>query len=79
MAPTNHVYCWKDGDRMFVDVNGATIEAQSLTFDQHVATLRFRARMTLIKATRASGDEAAIATTGHSRTASDPLLDECLW
>ena len=45
MVTTNRVYAWKDGDRLFVDLNGATIEAQSLTFDRQVVTLRFHARV----------------------------------
>jgi len=59
MVTTNRVYAWKDGDRLFVDVNGATIEAQSLTFDRQVVTLRFHARVVPLHAVH---DQ---AETGH--------------
>ena len=49
MATTNRVYCWKDGNRLFVDLNGATIEAKSMTFDDQVVTLRFQARINVMK------------------------------
>ncbi|HLX28493.1 MAG TPA: hypothetical protein VKV24_08415 [Casimicrobiaceae bacterium] len=42
MATTNFVRLWRDGERLFVDVNGATIEACSLKFDGRVVTLEFQ-------------------------------------
>ena len=50
MATTNRVYCWKDGERLFVDLNGATIEAKSFTVEQQLVTLQFQARITVMKA-----------------------------
>jgi len=61
MVTTNRVYAWKDGDRLFVDLNGATIEAQSLTFDRQVVTLRFHARVAPLNAKDGQAD------TGHVR------------
>jgi hypothetical protein len=43
MATTNFVRTWKDGDRLFVNVNGATIEAVSFTLEEGIVTLRFNA------------------------------------
>ena len=45
MASTNFVHTWQDGDRLFVNINGADIEARSLTVDEkQIVTLRFHAR-----------------------------------
>jgi hypothetical protein len=59
------MYTWKDGNRLFVDLNGATIEVQSLTLDQQVVTLRFHARVVPLNA----GDRHADAV----RTAVGPV------
>ena len=79
MATTNRVYCWKDGDRLFVDLNGATIEAKSLTFDQHVVTLQFQGKITEMKTVGASPDRWPMAAAARSANECDPLFDECLW
>lgn len=74
MATTNFVHLWKDGDRLFVDVNGATIEARSLTFEQEIVTLEFQARVAPLKVlpSHSTGGNAAPVQN-------DPLHDECLW
>jgi len=74
MATKNRVYSWKDGDRLFVDLNGATIEAQSLAFDRQIVTLQFRARVAALNA--GDGGERSV---GQRIYDDDPLLDECLW
>ena len=79
MATTNRVYCWKDGERLLVDLNGATIEAKSLTFDQHIVTLQFQARLTVMKSPGVAWNKAPMPTRAKSPTNADPLLDECLW
>ena len=78
MATTNHVHCWKDGDRLFVDLNGATIEAESLTVDQHVVTLQFCGRMTPTTTAAVSNNKPA-KMGWPSVVDGDPLLDECMW
>ena len=79
MATTNRVYCWKDGERLFVDLNGATIEAKSFTVEQQMVTLQFQAKITVM--TAAHEAPAKLPVTKHARPAvqADPLLDECLW
>ena len=79
MPTTNRVYCWKDGERLFVDLNGATVEAKSLTFDQQIVTLQFQARLTLVN--NADACRSKVVTTAPARPVmqGDPLLDECLW
>lgn len=52
MATTNFVRLWRDGARLFVDVNGATIEASSLEFDERVVTLQFQAIVTSLDGER---------------------------
>jgi hypothetical protein len=71
MATTNRVFTWKDGDRLFVDLNGATIEAHSLTFDRQIVTLQFHARVAPLYDIHERGVV--------QRATDDPLLDECLW
>jgi hypothetical protein len=80
MATTNFVHLWKDGERLFVDVNGATIEAHALTFDAALVTLQFQANVVRLPNRRsdapgASSDDGSTLIDAHS----DPLLDECLW
>ena len=73
-AMTNRVYSWKDGDRLFVELNGATIEARSLTFDRQIVTLQFHARVAALNS--ADGCEGGMGPHVYN---DDPLLDECLW
>jgi len=74
MPTTNRVYSWKDGDRLFVDLNGATIEVESLMFDRQIVTLQFRARVHL------PNSESSSEGLGVRRLYDqDPLLDEGLW
>jgi len=49
MATTNFVRAWEDGDRLFVNVNGATIEVHSFTFNDGNVTLQFHARVDPVK------------------------------
>ena len=49
MATTNFLRMWKDGDRVFVNVNGATIEVHSFTVDDGTVTLQFHARVAPMK------------------------------
>lgn len=85
MATTNFVHLWKDGERLFVDVNGATIEAHALTFDAPLVTLQFQANVVRLPSTGndvpgAALDERRRGTLIDPRSLhSDPLLDECLW
>ena len=74
MATTNRVYYWKDGERLFVDINGATIEAKALTFDEQVVTLRFRGRITQIK-TDDPPNTSPMTARARSTMERDPLLD----
>ena len=59
MATTNRVYLWKDGDRLFVGLNGATIEAQALTFDRDLVTLQFHGSVAAL-ASDAGGERAGV-------------------
>ena len=82
MATTNFVHLWKDGERLFVDVNGATIEAHALTFDAPLVTLQFQANVVRLPSRRS--DASGAASDDRRRGTwidahSDPLLDECLW
>jgi hypothetical protein len=82
MATTNFVHLWRDGERLFVDVNGATIEAHALTFDAPLVTLQFQANVVRLPSRRsdapgASPDDGRRGTLIDAH--SDPLLDECLW
>ena len=82
MATTNFVHLWKDGERLFVDVNGATIEAHALTFDAPLVTLQFQANVVRLPSRRS--DASGAPSNDERRGAlidahSDPLLDECLW
>jgi hypothetical protein len=88
MATTNFVRLWKDGDRLFVDVNGATIEAESLRFDAPLVTLRFQANVVPLPGKGEHLRPVTYATTARGRRSTltdadclhnDPLLDECLW
>ena len=74
MATTNLVHLWKDGERLFVDVNGATVEARSFALKQEIVTLQFRARVRELKALTRHG-----ADGGVPRIQNDPLYDESLW
>ena len=78
MATTNRVYCWKDGERLFVEINGATIEAKSFTVEQQLVTLQFQARITVMKAANDAPAKLAVTQT-RPAVQVDPLLDECLW
>lgn len=49
MATTNFVRFWRDGERLFVDVNGATIEARSVELDDRVVTLQFQGTVTALE------------------------------
>lgn len=49
MATTNFVRFWRDGERLFVDVNGATIEARSVELDERVVTLQFHGTVTALE------------------------------
>ena len=79
MATTNRVYCWKDGDRLFVDVNGATVEAKALTFAEYVVTLQFHGNVVRMRTADSSSNTSPSATRVRSADRCDPLLDECLW
>lgn len=74
MATMIFVQLWKEGDRLFVDVNGATMEARPLALEQQVVTLESRPRVV---------PPIRLTWQGAGRTASpvqsDPLHDECLW
>ena len=59
MATTNRVYLWKDGDRLFVGLNGATIEAQALTFERDLVTLQFRGSVAALRSA-ADGEPAGV-------------------
>ena len=85
MATTNFVHLWKDGERLFVNVNGATIEAHALTFDAPLLTLQFQANVVRLPnkindVPGAAFDErrGGMLIDPHSLH-NDPLLDECLW
>lgn len=45
IATTNFVRTWNDGDRIFVNVNGATIEVHSFRCNEGNVTLQFRAHV----------------------------------
>jgi hypothetical protein len=89
MATTNFVRLWKDGDRLFVDVNGATIEAESLRFDAPLVTLQFQGNVVPLpgrrghvrpvtsRETTAQGGGSTVTDADYLHN--DPLLDECLW
>ena len=49
MATTNFVRFWRDGERLFVDVNGATIEARSVALEERVVTLQFQGTVTALE------------------------------
>jgi hypothetical protein len=82
MAATNWVRVCRDGERLLVRVNGATIEARSLRCDEHLVTLEFRGIV------MPSGGNQVLIADGPASVArrnecttldNDPLLDECLW
>ena len=56
MATTNFLRMWKDGDRVFVNVNGATIEVHSFTVDEGTVTLKFHARVAPLKPEEDEGE-----------------------
>ena len=83
MATTNFVRVWRNADRLFVYVNGATIEARSFRVDEQVVILEFYGVLAPIHS-----DWSKAANLAVRRTAArccvpglhdDPLLDECLW
>jgi hypothetical protein len=63
---------WKDGDRLFVDVNGATIGARSLRVEQEFVTLQFQARVAPLETPARHGARGDILPIQN-----DPLHDEC--
>ena len=74
MAATNRQYSWKDEDRLFVDLDGATVEVQSLMLDRHVVTPQLHATVAARNA-QGSGERGE----AQRDFTDDPLLDECLW
>lgn len=74
MATTNFVRIWKDGDRKFVNVNGATIEVASFTFDEGIVTLQFNARVAPLRDDGHSDKELAIAASVPTHR-SDRVID----
>ena len=45
MATTNFVRIWKDGERQFANVNGATVEIHSFSVEHDIVKLEFFARV----------------------------------
>ena len=66
MATTNFVRAWKDGERQFVNINGATVEVTSCIWDDGMVTLQFRAR---VAPSELVGDEEQAACRIDSRLA----------
>ena len=54
-ATTNDVPHWRDGDRLLVNVNGATIEVRSFAIHLQSVTLQFHARIAAPKEEIESG------------------------
>ena len=84
MATQARVRWWRDGERLFVHLEGKIVEARWLKFEEQLVTLQCwpHCRGELIQEPLQASVQPMEGSKRDERSRpheEDPLLDECLW